>query len=75
MAETCRTCGRALTATELHYYGHSCEACEGEQMAALEADRDAPCDWFERAVERIKQARTVPGAGAAAASGEEQGNA
>ena len=33
-------CGKALTAEERYYYGHTCEACERRQMGREdEADR------------------------------------
>jgi len=41
----CKDCGKALTADEAHYYGATCEACEGKAFHAsqeLDPARPAP---------------------------------
>lgn len=39
MATECSDCGRYLTATEEHYYGHRCEGCERAWFERVEAFR------------------------------------
>lgn len=39
MATECSECGKYLTPTEEHYYGHRCESCERKWFERVEAWR------------------------------------
>lgn len=54
----CCSCGAILTANELHYYGSTCEQCEGAAMAAIEAELSTP---QPQAAQPVGKAGTMPG--------------
>ena len=54
MAFVICACGVTLNATEVQFYGHSCEACERKFSEAMSAELTRPCKFLEAEGDPVK---------------------